>query len=247
MAAPQVILQSITGVDVELRIAGAGSRSYAFVIDWHIRLVLALAWLVVASLLYSGHLMLLDAADPSWNKGYVFAVLLPMAAIYFLYHPILEIALHGSTPGKRMAGVRIVTRTGDIPSPGALLLRNLFRLIDSQPGVYLVGLATVICTAQHVRIGDLAAGTLLILDGRESDSSLARLAPAGGTLDPQAADLIHEVLERWTALDEQTRSNLARSLIMRVDKSAAQEQLALSSSHDLRTRLMTLLNPEPKP
>ncbi len=43
MAAPQVTLQSITGVDVELRIAGVGSRSFAFVIDWHIRAILAFA------------------------------------------------------------------------------------------------------------------------------------------------------------------------------------------------------------
>ena len=50
MSAPQVTLPSITGVDVELRIAGVGSRSYAFVIDWHIRLILALAWWVVGTI-----------------------------------------------------------------------------------------------------------------------------------------------------------------------------------------------------
>src|SRR5687767_4271649 len=143
MAAPQVTLQSITGVDVELRIAGAGSRSYAFVIDWHIRFVLALAWLVVGSLLYAGRIALVDDAWTSLERDYLLAVLLPMAIIFFGYHPILEFAMRGSTPGKRMAGVRIVTRTGDIPGPGALLLRNVFRLIDSMPfGIYVVGLVT---------------------------------------------------------------------------------------------------------
>jgi uncharacterized RDD family membrane protein YckC len=246
MAAPQVTLQSITGVDVELRIAGAGSRSYAFVIDWHIRLVLALAWFVVATVLYLGRLSLLDSEGASGTEYYVI-VGLPAAIIYFLYHPILEIAMRGSTPGKRMAGVRIVTRTGDIPGPGALLLRNVFRLIDSQPLVYLVGLVTVIVTAQHVRIGDIAAGTLLILDARENENSFARLAPAGSSLDPQSADLIHEVLERWTALDEQTRGNLGRSLLARVDKSSSAEQLALLSNHELRARLKALLDPGSTP
>jgi uncharacterized RDD family membrane protein YckC len=243
MAAPQVTLQSITGVDVELRIAGAGSRSYAFIIDWHIRFVIAFAWLIVASLLYAGQIALFDDSEPNWDRGYVLAVLLPMSIIYFGYHPILEIVMRGSTPGKRMAGVRIVTRTGDIPGPGALLLRNVFRLIDSMPFVYLVGLVTVMFTAQHVRIGDLAAGTLLIIDRDESDHSFARLAPTGG-LDPQAADLIHELLERWTALDEKTRGNLARSLIARVDKNASAEELERLSAHELRTRLQQLLNPE---
>jgi uncharacterized RDD family membrane protein YckC len=245
MAAPQVTLQSITGVDVELRIAGAGSRSYAFVIDWHIRFVLALAWLIVASLAYAGRVSIFaaDVAD-SWDQGYVLAVLLPMGIIYFGYHPILEIVMRGSTPGKRMAGVRIVTRTGDIPGPGALLLRNVFRLIDSMPMVYLVGLLTVMFTAQHVRIGDLAAGTLLIIDRDESEHSFARLAPTRG-LDPQAADLIHELLERWNALDDKTRGNIARSLIVRVDQNASATELEALSTFDLRERLKKLLNPEP--
>jgi uncharacterized RDD family membrane protein YckC len=247
MAAPQVTLQSITGVDVELRIAGAGSRSYAFVIDWHIRFILALAYFVVGTIVYFGRWQLLDGSDRSWTSAYTLAVGLPTAVIYFLYHPILEIAMRGSTPGKRMAGVRIVTRSGDIPGAGALLLRNVFRLIDSQPLLYLVGLVTVLFTEQHVRIGDIAAGTLLILDRDESERSFARLAPTRGGLDPQAADLIHEVLERWTALDNRTRGEIARSLLVRVDKSLSAEQLAPLSTHELRSRLMTLLNPEPGP
>jgi uncharacterized RDD family membrane protein YckC len=243
MAAPQVTLQSITGVDVELRIAGAGSRSYAFVIDWHIRFVVALAWLVVASFAYLGRVALLDTPEAGFDQGYVLWVLVPMSAIYFLYHPILEIAMRGSTPGKRMAGVRIVTRTGDIPGPGALLLRNVFRLIDSMPAMYLVGLLSVMLTEQHVRIGDLAAGTLLIIDRDESDRSFARIAPTSG-LDPQAADLIQELLERWNALDDKTRGDLARSLIARVDKSTSADELESLSAHDLRRRLQLLLNPE---
>lgn len=240
MSAPQVTLQSITGVDVELRIAGAGSRSYAFVIDWHIRLVLALAWFVVGTLLYVGNLTVVGIGDASGTEYYM-VVGVPAAVIFFLYHPILEIAMRGSTPGKRMAGVRIVTRTGDIPGPGALLLRNVFRLIDSQPMVYLVGLLTVMFTEQHVRIGDLAAGTLLILDRTENDSSFARLTP-NSSLDPQTADLIHELLERWKALDGQTRGDLARALIARADKTSTPEQLAGLNNNELRTRLSTLLN-----
>lgn len=242
MAAPQVTLQSITGVDVELRIAGVGSRSYAFVIDWHIRLILAMAWWVLGTILVFGQLRFLEA-DESPRMNYFTVVWLPILVIYFLYHPILEILMRGSTPGKRMAGVRIVTRTGDIPGVGALLIRNVFRLVDSLPMVYLVGLGTAIFTAQHVRIGDMAAGTLLILDGREHDSSFARLAPENRALDPRAADLIHELLERWTALDDKTRGDLARSLLSQADKSTSAEQLSQLSTHDLRTRLQALLKP----
>lgn len=241
MAAPQVNLQSITGVDVELRIAGIGSRSYAFVIDWHIRLILAFAWWSIGTLLLFGQLNLLET-DSAPGMSYFFWVLLPATLIYVMYHPVLEILMRGSTPGKRMAGVRIVTRSGDIPGAGALLIRNVFRIVDSLPVAYLVGLATAIATAQHVRIGDIAAGTLLILDSKEHDGSLARITPANRALDPRAADLIHELLERWMALDENVRGDLARSLLSRTDASMTAEQLSQLSNADLKVRLQSLLN-----
>src|SRR5690349_13978885 len=43
-----LVLKSVTGVDVELQIAGPGSRSFAFIIDWHIRLIFALIWFITA-------------------------------------------------------------------------------------------------------------------------------------------------------------------------------------------------------
>lgn len=239
---PTVILQSVTGVDVELRIAGPGSRSYAFVIDWHIRLVLALAWLFIAMILYSGGLPFFGDDTPR-GSDYFFLVVLPPSVIYFLYHPILEIAMHGRTPGKRIAGVRLVSRSGDIPGPGALLVRNVFRIIDSLPFVYLIGLVCVMFTSQHVRIGDLAAGTLLVLDGAESDKSFGSLATSAGAggLSPQAADLAHELLERWNALDEPTRTNLARSLIARIDPSTSAAELTDETAAQLQAHLRSLL------
>lgn len=245
MAAPQVTLQSITGVDVELRIAGVGSRSFAFVIDWHIRAILAFSWWAVGTLLTLGDLFTFLASDEAPGPGYFLWVLLPTIVIYVFYHPVLEILMRGSTPGKRMAGVRIVTRTGDIPGMGALLIRNVFRLIDSLPFAYLIGLATAMFTEQHVRFGDIAAGTLLILESKEHDTSFARLTPANRSLDPRAADLIHELLERWTALDDKTRGEIGRSLLARVDQSMTPEALAELSTVEIRTRLQMLLSPTP--
>jgi uncharacterized RDD family membrane protein YckC len=242
MTTPLVNLQSITGVDVELRIAGPGSRSYAFLIDWHIRLILALSWWSAGTLLLFGRLSLAEA-ETEPGLDYFFWVLLPALAIYLLYHPVLEVLMRGSTPGKRMAGVRIVTRSGDIPGLGALLIRNVFRIVDSLPISYLVGLITAMLTAQHVRIGDIAAGTLLILDSREHDSSFTRATPADASLDPRAADLAHELLERWKALDKQACVGIARSLLARIDKSMTPEQLSQLGDVELRHRLQTLLTP----
>ena len=237
MSAQYITLPSITGVDVQLQIAGAGSRSYAFVIDWHIRFIVAAAWFFAATFAYTGSLIL-DGDGGGSFENLFFIAIAPALGIYFLYHPILEIAMHGRTPGKRMAGVRIVTRNGDIPGPGALLLRNIFRLVDSLPMFYLVGLVCVVVTSQQVRIGDLAAGTLLVLDRPESETTFASLN--AGALNARAADLAQELLDRWSALDANTRTQIARSLLARAAPDAAGE-IAGENDVQLRARLERLL------
>lgn len=238
MSAPQITLQTVTGVDVELTIAGPGSRSYAFVVDWHIRVLLAIGWASLTQYIYTGGTFLLPGAP---TPAYVFLVWVPATLIYFLYHPVLEIAMRGRTPGKRIAGVRLVTREGDIPSAGALLLRNVFRLLDSLPVMYLIGLVTVVLTDQHVRIGDLAAGTLLVVDHDSSAGAFASSA-AQGPLTPQAADLVHELLERWPALDEQNRASIARALLARLEPQTSPEELAKLGTSDLHGRLTAKLS-----
>ncbi|MDP9007127.1 MAG: RDD family protein [Pseudomonadota bacterium] len=94
MTDDRLTVHSVTGVDLTLSIAGPGTRSYAFVIDWHIRLLLASAWLLLAYYVFH---MTLNLKTP----GALLSVL-PAAIIYFLYHPILEVAMQGRTPGKRM-------------------------------------------------------------------------------------------------------------------------------------------------
>src|SRR5260370_41809012 len=104
MADARVFVHSATGVDLTLSIAGPGSRSYAFVIDWHIRLLLGGAWLLLASFVLK--LSLIARSQDALLS------LLPAAVIYFLYHPILEVALRGRTPVKRIAGCGRVNRSG---------------------------------------------------------------------------------------------------------------------------------------
>jgi uncharacterized RDD family membrane protein YckC len=212
-AAPELTVDSVTGIDVSLAVAGPGARAYAFIIDWHIRLVVALAWYVSAALLYNGHLSLLapDTAPGRWFG----LVLLPAAAIYFLYHWVLELAMRGRTPGKRMAGVQIVARDGSAPTAGALLSRNVFRLIDCLPVAYGVGLIAVAFTDEQVRIGDMAAGTLLVYERLSAAPAIAGALLPGSPLDAAGLELVQELLARWSALEPAARSRLAQQLLAR--------------------------------
>lgn len=230
-------------MDVALDIAGVGSRSYAFVIDWNIRLLLALGWFCGAWLVIRGWRVALPSTDAAPRSFWAIA-LVPSWVIYLLYHPLLEVVMRGRTPGKRRAGVRIVTRQGGTPGVGALLIRNIFRLVDSLPFFYLVGLASCFITEQRVRIGDLAAGTLLVIDAESAARTLAQLGSmvAVSGLPPALVELVHDLLERWSVLAIDRRDELARALLARADPSATAAQLASLSDADLSRRLRQLLS-----
>jgi hypothetical protein len=153
---------------------------------------------------------------------------------------VLELIMRGSTPGKRLAGVRVVTRDGGAPSAGALLVRNVFRLVDSLPLAYGLGLTLVALTREHVRCGDMAAGTLLVY---ESSSAALAVTPAStaGALDVASAELIAELLTRWPLLTAPARTALARSLLGRCGRSA--DELAQLDEAALRQALIEATRP----
>jgi uncharacterized RDD family membrane protein YckC len=241
MAAEELTVRGLTGVEMTLTVAGPGTRSYAFIVDWHIRVLLALAWILLGLLL---RLVFPHRFPAPLTSGlFVLAVFAPGALIYFLYHPVLEVAMGGRTPGKRMAGTRLVTREGTTPGAGALLMRNLFRLIDALPILYTVGLVCCLATAQRVRIGDLAAGTVLVMDDAAASKSLGRLGSLlqGSRLEPEALALIEDLLERWPELDYDPRVTLARTVLSRLDAGADPKALAALDEAALRSRLQALL------
>ena len=222
-----LVVDSVTGVDLALPLAGTGARCYAFIIDWLIRAILFIAWYSVAALIYNGQWSFSAplSPDPRWFV----LVVTPAAAVYFLYHFVLEVAMHGRTPGKRMAGVHLIARDGSPPGVGALLTRNVFRLVDSLPILYGVGLIATLVTRDHVRIGDMAAGTLLAY---ERDNFV--LAPKP---DLEAAQ---ELLLRWNTLGTEARQRLATALL-------SQHSISTRGHDDtqLRSQLEHLLQGKP--
>jgi uncharacterized RDD family membrane protein YckC len=236
-AAHDLVVDSVTGVDVSMAVAGTGARALAFLIDLLIRAVLVTAWYVVATLVYNRAWSLQAPIDPE-GSWYLY-VALPATGIYALYHLVLEISMRGRTPGKRMVGVRLVTRNGAVPSAAAFIVRNVFRLIDSFPVGYGVGLITSLVTREHVRVGDLAAGTLLVYENRTAlDVERLTAKPGAGKLDLATAEVLGELLSRWDTLDMHVRERLARALLARVGEAAPAET---ATDAALRVKLSRLL------
>jgi uncharacterized RDD family membrane protein YckC len=227
-----------------LDIAGPGSRSYAFIIDWQYRVLAALGWFCGAWLLIR---VIGPSSDVVTARLQLQLAVAPALGIYLLYHPVVEVLMRGRTPGKRQAGVRIVTLDGATPDIGALLVRNVLRLVDSLPFFYVVGMVSCFITQQRVRIGDLAAGTVLVLDDASAGKSRRQLASLGAhsALSPALVELVRDVLERWPSLEVSKRDELARSILARVDTTAPAAQLAALSDSEPSQRLRRLLGTAP--
>jgi uncharacterized RDD family membrane protein YckC len=237
--ARDVLVDSVTGVELALPVAGPGARCYAFIIDWLIRAILFAAWYGVAALIYNRQWSFSAPLSP--DARWFVLVVTPAAAIYFLYHFVLEIAMHGRTPGKRMAGVHLVARDGSPPGVGALLARNVFRLVDALPLLYGVGLIATLVTRDHVRIGDLAAGTLLAYE--RSEVALSNLLAHKTGLGPSDSETAQELLLRWDGLDADARRRLAVTLLSHhgISTPAA----AVRNDAELRLQVEQLLQVKP--
>ena len=135
------------GVEVELTLAGIGSRFIAAGIDVTIQTVIVIALAVV--LRPAG-----DAGVAIFTSG--------AFALIFFYDVLFEVLARGRTPGKRVTGLRVVGPGG---RPIALVrsaVRNILRVIDILPGFYAVGMTVIFITRRNQRIGDLVAGTHVV-------------------------------------------------------------------------------------
>jgi uncharacterized RDD family membrane protein YckC len=144
------------GVELELVLAGLGSRLVATLVDLLVKggIIVAL-WVIAAA---TGG----DEAGGFVVAGLVVATFL----VWFGYDVAFETLASGRTPGKRAASLRVVRLGGEPVGFLASAVRNLLRLVDALPGIYAVGAASVLLSRHNQRLGDLAAGTLVVRERR---------------------------------------------------------------------------------
>jgi uncharacterized RDD family membrane protein YckC len=143
------------GVELRLALAGLGSRFMALLIDVLIQTIVLVALLVLAAYALGGL-----AATIVQIVGTFAAVL--------VYPVLFEVYAGGRTPGKRAAGLRVVRDGGGPVGLGASLVRNVFRLLEGIPTFYVPAMISVLVTADNQRLGDLAAGTLVVREPRKA-------------------------------------------------------------------------------
>lgn len=211
----RITITTPEGVDVELVTAGLGSRFLAGMLDVTIEIGLLLALVIVAS-----------ATDPS---GVVIAVyLVVLFLLLFGYFVLFEVLNRGRTPGKAAVGLRVIRTDGGPVGFVPSATRNLLRLVDGWDLLTVVlcpiGITSVVASRHNQRLGDLAAGTVVV---RERFAPSALPVPAMPvdldriTWDLSAVTndelaLLRRFLDRRGALDPAARVQLAHELATRV-------------------------------
>lgn len=225
----KVTITTAEGVTIELPLAGIGSRAIAALADQAIKVLLTIG--VIAAL--GGGTELFDAFDgPADREGSFFVALAVAFVAIFLvnfgYDVAFETLASGRTPGKRWTGLRVVRNGGGPVTFGSSAVRNLVRIVDSLPGAYAIGLIAVIVSSKNQRLGDMAAGTLVV---RERTAPIPTAAPpweipramaeAPPAMDVSAVTgeelaTIRSFLERRSSLTPNARSKLAWELSERL-------------------------------
>ncbi len=212
----RIAIPTPEGVTLQLTLAGLGSRAVTGAVDLVFKGVLVLALLIVV----------LGAVGEEGALVIVPAVGLTMV----LYDVLFETLGGGRTPGKRMGGLRVVRAGGRPIDLTASMIRNVLRFVDGMPLGYVPTIVSIAVTRHNQRLGDLAAGTIVIRDRREIDREQPRLAVpapamagasagarAGASWDVSAvpaADLatVRAFLERRHGLAREPRARLAAQL-----------------------------------
>jgi uncharacterized RDD family membrane protein YckC len=162
-------------VSVRYDLAGVGSRGVAIALDTALQVVLcvALALLVVGLLALTRSSL---SADEGFSPGAVAVGLLAVGlfGIIFGYYIVFELLWNGQTPGKRVMGLRAIRENGYPLRAGDAVVRNLVRLVDSLPTLYMVGLVTMLLNSRSKRLGDFAAGTIVVRERQTTDHPAAR-------------------------------------------------------------------------
>jgi len=173
---PRQVVRSADQVPLHLPVAGPTSRMLAYLVDAVIIFFLALSLFILLALVTPLLVRLLAplqrvAEGLSSGSGDLSetAVVLVAVAMLFLfmaaemsYFVFWETTNRGRSPGKALLGLRVV-RDGGLPLDlTASLLRNLLRIVDYLPSNYLTGFIAMLVSPEGKRLGDLAAGTVVV-------------------------------------------------------------------------------------
>ena len=192
------------GINLEAQVVGPIPRFFAFAIDLAIR---GLAIFVLS---------LLSIPFGSFGLGGGFFLIF-LFVIEWLYPVLFEVFMRGQTPGKKILGISVINDDLSPVTLGTSMVRNLLRTVDFLPFLYLVGLVSMLSNRRFQRLGDMAAGTLVISVPESAKPAAMKdiqpLAPATSLLRSEQSSIMH-FLQLTQQLSGPRPQELACSLLL---------------------------------
>ena len=187
----------------QFRLAGPASRGVAFLVD-----ALVIGGIVLATLFAAG---LLGLA----SEGFAGPALVGLFFVWWGYGAACEVLANGRTAGKAALGLRVVSQTGLSINPAQAILRNLVRFVDVAPP-FFPGVVAMVFTRRLQRLGDLAAGTIVVRDRSRQRPRPPRVVavavdvvPTGFRADPRLVEALAAYVDRRSDLSPGRRQELA--------------------------------------
>jgi uncharacterized RDD family membrane protein YckC len=228
-------------IELSLEIAGLGSRFAARVLDWLIKsailLVVGLPILIILSLL---GVSLLSMDMMKIRLGALLAV-----AFFFGFDIYSEVRHNGQTLGKKYMGIRVLREGGARLDFRSACVRNLIGIADFLPVFYLLGGLIVLLSPRGQRLGDMAAGTIVIreraiqppeeLDEEINGLALGELTFTAEQLkacSPADRHILRSFFQRYPQMELQARDQLAYRLMKTFQKKMAYQPAMPSNRSD---------------
>lgn len=223
MQKPDYLISTPENVDLHLELAGLGNRILAAVLD-HL-LIGAVLFATIAVCVGIG-LGIENTPLPAETKTTAYWWLAGIGLFFlfivnFGYFIFFEGTWHGLTPGKKVAGIRVIEANGQPVSWGSVFIRNLMRIIDELPGLY-PGLIPMMLDKNERRLGDFAAGTLVIRERMPSLSTSGLNVSAAarkpdlfvdtGQISPERYSMLIGFLKRRGVMNLSERQRLASDM-----------------------------------
>jgi uncharacterized RDD family membrane protein YckC len=184
-------------VPFSYRVAGMGSRFLAWLVDAGMIVILGTAGLCGG--------IALERGKEGMGLALIFLWIFVLTWGYFL---LFEWLWHGQTPGKRLLGIRVIQWQGTSATFYQSAVRNILRVVDSLPIFYALGFCVAACNRENRRLGDIAAGTLVVHTERKA-KPIHALPEAAGQTNAVRRPLIRQRLAQLEREQKQTLLDLS--------------------------------------
>ena len=225
---PLVRIPTPEQVYLEYPLAGFGRRALAALVDHAIigagefMLMFLLMFLAFAIGAFSASYE--AGMVEGWFTAFIVALFAVIVLAPLFYFIVFEYYWKGQTPGKKVANIQVMRVSGLALDRTSAVLRNLFRIVDWLPSSYFIGIWSMMLTGQQRRLGDLAAGTIIIAlprkhGKREIGAGTQSLGAAGigpalfnRSRDEELTWLVNAYLRRRQRIEPQARERIVRGL-----------------------------------